>query len=981
MVTQTKPVLQTRQASVKIPGLDRGRDGVSEDGEVIEDGELEDVYEPAVSQQQATAVGQMQQQLSTAASRTPDDPSQQPTSERDGSYSPHLSPRELVQFDKVLPNPPNGSRISPFHLEDKHAHNQSRHQYHRVPPQQTSTVLQEEDCPSRSRLEDAKKQAMDTILQLWPLDVRFDNFLAEGIDKTVLKSLFQDLGLTIDEPSQTHKAASSTTSVAKAEKSEPTRRKAEVKRSEKSSPAVKDKSEERKDRIARLLAAKGSKQSIPTAAAAPQLQNPQSPAADLAQAQAQAQAQAPATTKSTKPSMSQVEKSKLIQQKLAALQKAREIPQRPKAIQPEISDSGRNDSSIETVDAVNAASHSESIPGLSLSPLKRSSKSSEATAEAARTQAATSQNAELSTPFDQYPDSRPFLIHISDEEDEGEEMELDSPIRAQTLPSMPGTPARHDAWLDDSLAVSEPSLNRRLQSPASMSIPLRSASRNNGGDLESMNKKIEEMKRKIAEAEARKVAKNSPQGSPALSQRNDSSRENDSDVMHGPRAPLKPFYGDSHSGPNRSLSPTQRRRSRSRVASERLPLLEARRREQLEKLKDLQSEVARIEMELEKDKLEQERLKEEIMSSDSDRDDSPPPVMEIAPTTEARQASLVSDKMDVAEECFVEAAGEGQRMAPILDEQQSQSPGEVSAVDAPLSDDIAAIGNDESSSAAAKTSVGGLTASSSDNENAASDGSTWSKIDTSQSDGVGASATQVNDEDIVMENTGYSADEDAKENSEDDYEPPGVIESSVAADDEASRLPGRPASPAEDNGHEAVEQAKAGIKAPPAAASDANPGRNSVAGEAALPSAPRTSFVPYETPLQYFHAYRYHPSFNQSVAGGLRSLTYSNKIDVKKELCPDELAGQPCPRGSNCDYQHFGTMQAPDDQILLQLGEAERYNERQEDDYFIGLKQLLTDYRTRKVKDFDIISQGIIDYRARFLGDKTRVLPLGHIAP
>lgn len=75
--------------------------------------------------------------------------------------------------------------------------------------------------------------------------------------------------------------------------------------------------------------------------------------------------------------------------------------------------------------------------------------------------------------------------------------------------------------------------------------------------------------------------------------------------------------------------------------------------------------------------------------------------------------------------------------------------------------------------------------------------------------------------------------------------------------------------------------------------------------------APKTAFVPYESPLRYFQAYRFHPEYSQCISGGLRSLTYSNKIDVKQEVCPDELANQSCPRGSECEYQHFENMQAP----------------------------------------------------------------------
>jgi hypothetical protein len=40
-------------------------------------------------------------------------------------------------------------------------------------------------------------------------------------------------------------------------------------------------------------------------------------------------------------------------------------------------------------------------------------------------------------------------------------------------------------------------------------------------------------------------------------------------------------------------------------------------------------------------------------------------------------------------------------------------------------------------------------------------------------------------------------------------------------------------------------------------------------------------------------------------------LTYSNKIDVKQEICPDQLAGNFCPRGTLCNYQHFESLGMP----------------------------------------------------------------------
>jgi hypothetical protein len=69
-----------------------------------------------------------------------------------------------------------------------------------------------------------------------------------------------------------------------------------------------------------------------------------------------------------------------------------------------------------------------------------------------------------------------------------------------------------------------------------------------------------------------------------------------------------------------------------------------------------------------------------------------------------------------------------------------------------------------------------------------------------------------------------------------------------------------------------------------------------------------------------------------------------------------------------------------DDQILVQLGGYSDYEGERKQDYVNGLRQLLTDFRTRKVKDFQTISQGIIDYRSQFRGDKTKILPLGDVS-
>ncbi|KAL8843315.1 MAG: hypothetical protein Q9170_000173 [Blastenia crenularia] len=94
-------------------------------------------------------------------------------------------------------------------------------------------------------------------------------------------------------------------------------------------------------------------------------------------------------------------------------------------------------------------------------------------------------------------------------------------------------------------------------------------------------------------------------------------------------------------------------------------------------------------------------------------------------------------------------------------------------------------------------------------------------------------------------------------------------------------------------------------------------------------------FTAYESPLQRFRAYRYHPDFVS--------------------------------RASN----------APDDLILVQMGAVpEGLSAEQKDAFVVGLRQVIQEIRGRKVKDFRTVASEIAAYRARFLGDNSKVLPL-----
>lgn len=50
-------------------------------------------------------------------------------------------------------------------------------------------------------------------------------------------------------------------------------------------------------------------------------------------------------------------------------------------------------------------------------------------------------------------------------------------------------------------------------------------------------------------------------------------------------------------------------------------------------------------------------------------------------------------------------------------------------------------------------------------------------------------------------------------------------------------------------------------------------------------------FIPYESPLKQFKAFRYHPNYLNEVSTGFRSLTYSHTINAEQPICQYELGG------------------------------------------------------------------------------------------
>lgn len=483
---------------------------------------------------------------------------------------------------------------------------------------------------------ETKKHAREAILRLWPLKVRYHNYIEEGVDHTLLDQLFVELGLdletTVPRPEQSNlivpvQGESSRSDVGETVPPLAHATILAVDTESKAANSAKNKAEERKDRIARLLAAKGSKVPADADANKSAISRP-------------ASTDTPNTTKSDK-TKTQSEKSKLIQQKIEALMKAREAsakatqaPTLPvSSIAPPVPDTSRSNSQV-PVEPINPDDHTDAtmekadsstgppIPGLFLSSNAPSPAPSQRKRPVAADLNENSTPSIPKRPFGQARESRPFLIDVSDDEDDAE-MDIDSPeLRASSVqrPTAPGS--RTSSFRDNTTFLSD------------------GVSRGTSGmiDLASMNKKIEDMRRRIAEAEARKKKAKQSGGNSPLPQSGAQSKEGSADANtasvpaeHGllttseivqtspaSSAPQSSFSSNTSTKLPKVRDGHQQARPslRARVASERLPIVTAQRMECQEQLKHFQSEVDRVKKEIENKLVEEERLRNDALQAE-----------------------------------------------------------------------------------------------------------------------------------------------------------------------------------------------------------------------------------------------------------------------------------------------------------------------------------------------------------------------------
>lgn len=389
------------------------------------------------------------------------------------------------------------------------------------------------------KVQESKAAALEAIRRLQRAQVGHGDYAREGVDRDVLNGLLQELGIHLVSPQATE------TSQPSQPTAKPTMKetKQDMASAIDSTAPDADGSESRKDRIARLLAKK-KKAAV---------EKPPAPVQ-------------PKPAKLTAVKMNS-EKSKLLQQKMEALLKAREALQKPTAKPAEAGQASSNDDSDGRGDSK-----------------KRSANQLEG-----------EKQAKDKWTFGEKRPSRPVLIDVSEDEEE-DEMDLE-----------------------------EGNL------PASSDTPMTAVGASDNEELLSMHKRIEAMKQKIAEAEAKKKARELLLEMSGMFEGQDA--ESNSLLPSVSASP----HGKSPETVNSKL-PRAERSPHSRASSERLPAVEAHRREKQLRLKLLQSQVAMLQQEIETSFEEEERLKSAPPTSD---DEDEPEGAQVVPTT------AIADDLDI----------------------------------------------------------------------------------------------------------------------------------------------------------------------------------------------------------------------------------------------------------------------------------------------------------------------------------------------
>lgn len=559
-------------------------------------------------------------------------------------------------------------------------------------------------------------------MRLLPLGVKYQTYIDEGIDEKVVKDLFTQLNLAPPAPSSEAPENPPTTQ----EKASQDPKPQPTEPSEVDARAKKQ--EERKDKIARLLAEKKAK------AAAGATKVSKEPVTPLAAA---------TSTPSIKPK-TQSEKNLLLQQKMEALrkvqearaQKASQQPASPQVLGPEVAEKGltrppTQGPTVATQPATDSKSTAATQPSSVASTLSQSGPVASPAQPTPRIQSpalpslpakqVNQRKRPVAADFVDYPTQavkRPFLptrqdsslvISVSDDEEDDDDdddvdMEMDSaaedsPASAQQTFGL----LRKAPSLRDYPPLTDRGTPRQLSSPASGTPGGRIAN----VDLKAQERAIADLKRKIEEAEARKKAKPKTGSSTPQTPSAGDVTPIDQGIKPSVRRAVSTSEMDDKNGPSAQLlqeaeaaklpksSAVPQTECRSRLSSTQTPGVKASVDEKVARIKRMEEELSRLRAEVE---LAEKQRSEEV--EDLDPDSVADPVRDAQPTNAAATLSGEQDRMQ-SEETSSDAASQSHPMeldsSEKSDDEVDITPGVPQADVSEVMDEMAANGHESPS--------------------------------------------------------------------------------------------------------------------------------------------------------------------------------------------------------------------------------------------------------------------------------------------
>lgn len=645
-----------------------------EEGELNEE-QFEDLYEPQESVEQIPAVKARPKPPSSAndsgvasaadtpeagfygndeddsgmmANKKPDAP---PSRERSGSYSPFLSPRGTPPNNQTLQAAAPNSTEAPQNGGDNSQAVPGLHVSSQPVPNGPAKLGSAQPTPKQQQsrrysfksVEEARKEAQKAILRLWPLGVRFQQYIDEGFDEELIKSLFTQLNLDIKDAhsSQQDKLTASKPGQP-AEKQETGKNEpAALNKAQATASGDTKKGEERKDRIARLLAAKAAKPPAPPAQAQPQ-PKPQPPQAPEKKDIPFSPPKAPAAMTRSK---AWGEKEILLQQKIAALHEAQarkaakgkpnsgpahmpgtglgalvQPPTGP-AVKPVPAATKPPTGPSQSVEKPANTPPASSIPGLLLSSIPtgpaRNQRKRPVASDFVDIPPTTQPN---KRPFGQHRKETSLVIDVSDaSEDEEMDIDAESSLEDSSSSQFGGLPSQRGPSIRDFPPLTDTPPQRQFSSPApSSNTPLGRPilSKKRETELDIKEKEIQEMRRKIAEAEARRKAKQASGGpltptqagqtpeSKDSEQTSSSEREASAQLRSTTPARLPKNSDTSH--------PSHKIERRGRIVSLDLPRIDETIEQKRNRLKQLQEEEMRLQAEIDSQLERKKLLTEEL---------------------------------------------------------------------------------------------------------------------------------------------------------------------------------------------------------------------------------------------------------------------------------------------------------------------------------------------------------------------------------